>query len=133
MESLTIKVPAMYGDHHVLAVRRLLLEAPGVKEVYASSSFRVVEVEYDEGQVAEGELEALLEEAGYMGELPVPFEGEAASVEPNGRKAFMRHTVAFAQTGKTVGFAQKVPYAGRPLWPCPQMGPVTKASGGTDG
>ena len=37
----------MYGDHHVVEVRRLLLEMPGVTDVYASSSFQVVEVAFD--------------------------------------------------------------------------------------
>ena len=35
MEVLTLELPAMYGDHHVVEVRRILLEIPGVDNVYA--------------------------------------------------------------------------------------------------
>jgi len=30
MEVLSLELPAMYGDHHVVEVRRLLFELPGV-------------------------------------------------------------------------------------------------------
>jgi hypothetical protein len=113
----------MYGDHHVTAVRLLLLALPGVKGVYASSSFRVVDVQYDEAQLAPDAIEAALKEAGYMGELPMPAETGVA-VTQNGGQTYFRHTAAFEQTGKSVGFTQKVSYEGRPLWPCPGMGPI---------
>jgi len=38
-----LELPAMYGDHHVTEVRHILLGLDGVKDVYASSGFRVVE------------------------------------------------------------------------------------------
>ena len=41
MKTLSLELPAMYGDHHVIEVRRILLEIDGVKDVYASSSFQV--------------------------------------------------------------------------------------------
>ena len=47
MEKTDIAVPAMYGDHHVLEVRRILLAMPGVEDVYASSGFQTVQVTYD--------------------------------------------------------------------------------------
>lgn len=121
MERLSLELPTMYGDHHVSEVRRLLFELPGIIEVYASSSFQIVEVQYEEGEINAQDIEATLEEAGYLGELPVAVEEGTAATE-NGRKPFFRHTVAYAQAGQTVGFAQKIPYAGRPLWPCPGFG-----------
>ena len=30
MQKVTYETPALYGDHHVLEVRRILLELPGV-------------------------------------------------------------------------------------------------------
>ena len=54
MDTLTLEVKTMYGDHHVVEVRRILLGLPGVEDVYASSSFRVVEVTYDPGKVNAG-------------------------------------------------------------------------------
>ena len=124
MPSVTFELPSMYGDHHVTAVRHLLLALPGVKIVYASSSFRLVEVQYDEAQLTPAQIETALQEAGYLGELPVPTEtGVAAS--QNGDQTYFRHTAAFEQTGKSVGFTQQVSYDGRPLWPCPGMGVIS--------
>ncbi|NCF65716.1 MAG: hypothetical protein GWP61_07070 [Chloroflexi bacterium] len=125
MPKVILEVPSMYGDHHVTAVRRLLLALPGVNIVYASSSFRVIEVQYDEKQLTPQQIEAALDEAGYMGELHLPVETGVAATE-NGGRAFFRHTAAFEQTGKAVGFTQEVSYDGRPLWPCPGMGAIAK-------
>lgn len=127
METFSLHVPAMYGDHHVIAVRDLLLKLPGVSDVYASSSFHLVEVQYDPAKTAPQKIESTLEEAGYLGELPMPKETAIPATEKrNGQSAFFRHTTAYAQTGRTVSFAQALPNVGRPLWPCPGMGPVKR-------
>lgn len=123
MPNLTLELPSMYGDHHVTEVRRLLLDLPGVADVYASSSFRIVEVQFDDAELTPDQIEAKLEEAGYLGELPMPEETAVPATESNGHSYF-RHTAAFEQTGRSVGFTQNVPYNGRPLWPCPGMGPI---------
>jgi copper chaperone CopZ len=124
VEELSLNLPTMYGDHHVVEVRRLLLELPGVHDVYASSAFQVVDVAY-EGQVLDSQrIRETLEAAGYVGELPVLVEKGSTEDRVNGDKPFFRHTTASAQTGKSVGFVQDVPYVGRPLWPCPGMGPI---------
>ncbi len=115
----------MYGDHHVVEVRRILLELPGVEDVYASSSFKFIEVEYDETKTNPEKIEARLEEEGYLGELPVPVERGALQDQQNGDRPFFRTTAAFEQVGNSVSFAQKVPFSGRPLWPCPGMGPLS--------
>ena len=127
METLTIDLPAMFGDHHVVEVRRLLLEIPGVEDVYASSSFRVAEVTYDPKKVDEEAIKGVLDEAGYLGNLAVPAEAGAPATELERDEAFFRHTAAYEQTREVVGFAQNVNYGGRPLWPCPGMGviPIT--------
>ena len=44
MEVFTIELPAMYGDHHVVEVRRILLDITGVEAVYASRGFRAAEI-----------------------------------------------------------------------------------------
>ena len=45
METKSFEAPALYGDHHVSEVRRILLELTGVNEVYVSSSaFQIIEV-----------------------------------------------------------------------------------------
>ena len=121
MERLSIELPAMYGDHHVLEVRRLLFELEGVEEVYASSSFRMVDVTYDPEVVTPDEITAPLDEAGYTGEFLLPEELSVPATEHKD-KDYFRHTEAYAQTKHTVGFRQSVPFKGRPLWPCPGMG-----------
>jgi copper chaperone CopZ len=120
MQQISFELPAMYGDHHVIAVRRLLTQLSGVSDVYASSGFQMVEVTFDQAQVGPEAIEQTLAAAGYLGDLPSPIE----QTSQDGQKPFMRHTVAYAQTGQIVGFAQKAPYAGRPLWPCPGIGPM---------
>lgn len=128
MEKTDIAVPAMYGDHHVLEVRRLLLALSGVEDVYASSAFRMVQVTYDPAKVSIGELKAKLEAAGYLDELPVPAETATPATETNGKqKAYFRHTTAYEQGRRSVSFAQNVSYTGRPLWSCPGVG-VIKAT-----
>ena len=125
MEKFTLDLPTMYGDHHVLEVRRILLEVPGVEDVYASSAFRSVEVTYDPAQTTPDQLTALLDAAGYSGDLPVPVElGEVVVQGNGGRNAFFRHTATYETTRTIVSFQQRVHYEGRPLWPCPGMGPL---------
>lgn len=128
MEKLTLNVPAMYGDHHVTEVRQILLELDGVDQVYASSSFHVVEVMHDPSVIDAGAIQAVLEQAGYLDDPMIPFETGKAALKSNGGAAYFRHTTASAQTGTPVSFAQQVSYAGRPLWPCPGMGVIKQTS-----
>jgi copper chaperone CopZ len=124
--TLSLKLPALYGDHHVTEVRQILGRLPGVADVYASSAFQMVEVTFDEQQVSAARLEAALAEAGYLGELPVPVERGALAERPNGDKPFFRHTAAYEQLGRAVHFAQEVPASDRPLWPCPGLGALSR-------
>jgi copper chaperone CopZ len=118
MKKLTLHVPMMYADHHVIEVRRLLEEIPGVKEIYASSAFHQVQIEYDDQQIKEEELAAKLEEAGYMGEVPIAVERETeVEIAP-----FFRKTAVIEQARSSVSFGQEVNHQGRPLWPCPGVG-----------
>jgi len=115
----------MYGDHHVLEVRRLLLALAGVVDVYASSAFQVIDVQFEETKIDWQQIEDTLAAAGYAGELEIPRETGTAAEPNNGHKPFFRHTMTFAQIGQTVGFGQTVPFTGPPLWPCPGLGPVS--------
>ena len=124
MEKLTIDLPAMYGDHHVVEVRRILLELPGVEDVYASSSFRAAEISFDPAKIEPETITRKLDESGYLGELPIPEETNVPATEGNGKKPFFRHTEAYEETKKVVSFAQNVGFEGRALWPCPGMEPI---------
>jgi copper chaperone CopZ len=124
MEKKSYVLPAMYADHHVVEVRRILLEMPGVDDVYASSAFQVAEVTYDPDVVKEPEIVGKLEEAGYLGELTINAETGTPATSKNGDGVYFRHTEVYEHTKETIGFAQNVSYAGRPLWPCPGIGVI---------
>jgi len=124
METTMIELPAMYADHHVQEVRRILLEIPGVEDVYASSSFHAVEITYDPEKVESEALVGALDKAGYINPLPLAVESDVAASVANEEDVFFRHTAAFEQTGAVVNFGQEVSTTQRPLWPCPGMGPV---------
>jgi len=127
MQKVTFETPALYGDHHVTEVRRILLELPGIVDVYASSAFQVIEVTYDPEKINDLEIAVKLDAAGYLGEWTVPFEaGATADHAVEGQKPYFRHTAAYEQVRSVVTFAQNVSYLGRPLWPCPGMGIISK-------
>lgn len=125
METFTLELPAMFGDHHVIEVRRILLELPGIENIYASSSFRLVEVSFDPDKVSSEEIKTRLEAAGYYGEMPIPVETGAPSYNEEGTTYF-RHTEVYENTRQVVSFAQDVNPSNRPLWPCPGVGAIKK-------
>jgi hypothetical protein len=94
-----------------------------VKDVYASSGFRVVEIEYDGRKTSQEELTDALEKAGYTWDFDLPEESSTPATEQKD-KAYFRHTEAFEQTGNTVSFEQEVKIRKSPLWPCPGMGAI---------
>jgi copper chaperone CopZ len=115
----------MYADHHVIEVRRILFQDPGVKAVDASSAFQVVKIEFDPERTSEAALRQILDKGGYLGELRIPIESGKPAVGSDG-KTYFRHTAAYAAAGTTVSFGQEIPASGRPLWPCPGMGAPRK-------
>jgi copper chaperone CopZ len=127
MKTISFETPALYGDHHVIEIRRILLEMPGVIDVDASSAFQVVEVTYDPEKVNDLEIAMKLDQAGYLGEWTLPIEAGATTYHAAaGLKPYFRHTAAYEQTRLNVNFSQNVAYMGRPLWPCPGMGVISK-------
>ena len=117
MKSFVLDVPAMFADHHVLEVRRLLLDLPGVEDVEASSAFRAVEVVIGDG-TTEDDVRRVLDEAGYLGELEMPFES-GKPVDGPQSDTYFRHSSSYESTGDTISFGQNILQVGRPLWPCP--------------
>ena len=65
MKTLTLRVPIMYADHHVLQVRNALNGLDGVAETAASSARRQVTVSYEEDAISPQAIESALAEAGY--------------------------------------------------------------------
>ncbi len=130
METVTLELPAMYGDHHVIEVRKILLNLSGVTEVYASSAFHAAEITFDPAQNSKEAITAALGEAGYLDDLLVPAEVGAHAYDTNTSDlTYIRHTSAFKQTKKTVSFGQNTTQAGRALWPCPGMGVIRTMDG----
>jgi copper chaperone CopZ len=122
-DKYSIEVPALYGDHHVVEVRRILFALDGIVDVYASSAFRIVEVTYDPDKITPGDVIGVLDEAGYLSEFFWPTETGKPTYNVEGAAGpYFRHTVAYEQTKQAVNFNQVVPYSGRPLWTCPGMG-----------
>ncbi len=124
MKTISIEVPNLFGDHHVIEIRNLLSGIPGVVDVYASSCFQVVEVTYDPDIVNDLEISIKLDQAGYLSEWSLPVEPNTSTYNKEGMKPFFRHTSVFETVRQTVGFSQNVPYSGRPLWNCPGMGVI---------
>ncbi len=114
MQKIHFAAPALYGDHHVLEVRRILLALPGVRDVYASSCFHVIEVDYDPAQVTAEDITSRLERAGYLAELPAVTEEMSQSPH--------RQTALLEQTRSAIGFHQEIAAQQRTAWPCPGMG-----------
>ena len=123
METKMFEAPALFGDHHVTEVRRILLELTGVNEVYASSAFQVIEVKFDPKKIQAAQITACLEKAGYLGEMPMLTETGIAVERKDGDNSF-RHTAVYETVKGTVSFAQRVDFRGRSLWPCPGLGVV---------
>jgi copper chaperone CopZ len=65
MEKITYSIPAMWADHHTLAVRAALSAVDGVEEVVASSSYQDVLIKYDPARVNPDALSEALITAGY--------------------------------------------------------------------
>lgn len=124
MQTRVFETPALYGDHHVSEVQNILRVLSGIESVYASSAFRAIEVKYDESQITDEQIASRLEEAGYLGEIPMLAEtGEAAYGREDGNSNY-RQTAVYETVKQTVSFAQQVQSQGRPLWPCPGIGVI---------
>jgi copper chaperone CopZ len=122
MNTLHFDVPAMYGDHHVTEVRRILIDLPGVEAIYASSYTKTVEVTFDPGKIDAEAITEALAESGYLEPVGVPHESGQAAYGRDSSETYFRHSVAYEQVKDTVSFAQTVNFTGRALYPCPGVG-----------
>lgn len=109
MERLTLELPTMYGDHHVVEVRALLAGLPGVRPLVASAAWQKVVVEFDPAQITPAAIAAALAARGYTTD-PV---GVPAISARHGE-----YTEFALGPGSIEQFIEKVP-AWSPLGPCP--------------
>ena len=71
MEELALVLPAMWADHHVLAVRGVLTALPGVGQLDASARDFSLRVAFDPAATGAEAITAALTGAGYApGDLP---------------------------------------------------------------
>lgn len=91
MEDLTLAVPGLWADHHVLAVLDLLREDQGIGDVTASALDGSVRLTFDPGVTDASRIAARLEDAGYAVGATLP--AEAPPPDPQGWKTGLRVTV----------------------------------------
>lgn len=111
MSELQLTLPALYGDHHTVAVCNILDKLDGVEGRYVTSAFRQVVVKFDPQKISEEEIKDSLAKEGYR-------EGELEEALPvSSSEVSTRHSASIAET---FSFANEEPsWQGRPLWPCP--------------
>jgi hypothetical protein len=122
MDKLVLTIPTLYGDHHTVAVRRILGGLPGVGNLLVSAAYRQVSLGYDPGKTSAAAIEKALTDQGYApgeGELTFPIQSTFA-------EEATRHTASISGTGTSLAFAEVTQVVqGRPLWPCPGFDPRT--------
>ena len=72
MASVTVSVPKMFADHHVLKVRDVLYAMDGVEDVFASSAWHAVIVNYIPDKIKPEAINKALTDAGYAPDMPTP-------------------------------------------------------------
>ncbi len=82
MSKTTFTIPALWADHHVLAVRGILGAVAGVTDIAASAAHREVFVSFDPAATSADAIAKALSAGGYpTGDLPecgpVPGKKEA--------------------------------------------------------
>jgi copper chaperone CopZ len=80
MASVTVNLPTMFADHHVLKVRETLSALQGVGDVYASSAWHAVIVNYDDDKLNPPDIEKALVDAGYTPDASTPILADPGGV-----------------------------------------------------
>ncbi|MCL4488117.1 MAG: heavy-metal-associated domain-containing protein [Chloroflexi bacterium] len=94
MDKITLTVPALYADHHVIVVKRLLSPLPGVENVVVSSAFKELAIEFDAAKTSADVLVKTLTAAGYAPGLePVVERTPDATPDPAWEALGIRTTV----------------------------------------
>lgn len=88
MERVTFSTPTLFADHHVLTVRKILLDIKGVDTVIASPMYRDVTVDFDPAKTSSDEIHQAIEAAGY----PIGVEPELQDLVPAYEDGSLWHT-----------------------------------------
>jgi len=116
MDKIELRIPALYGDHHVLEVRRILSSLPGLVEAQASAAQQRVRATFDPAQITTEAIVAALSAGGYA-----PGEASGALNPPLDE---LRH-VAAADRAETTREAKFAPPPA--LGACPGLEPQAVA------
>jgi hypothetical protein len=112
MEKITLGIPAMYGDHHVMAVRTIFASLSGASVVYASAAFQQIAIAWEPSQISRQQIEDALTAQGYV-------PGQPVSVPQLPAAHHMEYVTAFGAAQDTVRFSVgAAPADGHPT-PCP--------------
>ena len=65
MEKLVLTIPTLYGDHHTVAVRRILDRIAGVSDLLVSAAYRQVALKFDPAKTNAAAIEKALAAQGY--------------------------------------------------------------------
>lgn len=125
MDTLHLHIPAMYGDHHVIEVRRILFNLDGIEDVYASSYSQTLQIDFQPDKIDPDTIKQELAHHSYLDTLDIPYESGIAAYKNDSNASFFRHTVAYQHLQNTVGFAQDIDHGGRAIYPCPGFNHVT--------
>ena len=93
MPKLTLNLPAMYADHHVLRVRAALASLSGVTHTVASAGKKQVTIEYDEAAVSPAGIIQKLVAAGYSPDQVLPLPTLPKSTEDRSAWYMLIHRV----------------------------------------
>lgn len=68
-----LEIPKLYGDHHVAPIQQLLINRPGVQNVWVTPAHRQVHIDFAPESVSEAQLRAWLVDGGYPpADTPAP-------------------------------------------------------------
>jgi len=91
MEEITLQIPRMWADHHVLAVRQALVDV-GVEHIEASAARKLLRLAFDPAAVGREQILQALAEAGYAPAESIEFPQPAANKD--------RGSAWFTRTGR---------------------------------
>lgn len=81
MEQMILRIPKMWADHHVLAVRQALQNLNGVQDITASAVRKLVRLSYDPRTIGQDQILKTLQDAGYDPALAIDFPAVLANKE----------------------------------------------------
>lgn len=97
MERMVLRIPRMWADHHVLAVRKALADI-GIQQVEASSARGLVRLSFDPALVEGDTILRALSDAGYAPTEEIQLLEPPANKEPG--SAWFVHDARATQTNR---------------------------------